>query len=329
MLPDYLKNNNINSGYKLGILLLSFVYAFVLANYIPMDGLIKDRQNYLEYAGASEVIILRYLSGGYLSLFANEPVWLSINIILNQFFEPVTTIKLIIFFTAFVTAYLVLRVNPKYFVFLLFMLFFPQVIGKAVVHIRQGLAISIFLLGWFTISKPWRWLLFALIPLIHASFFFVLFLYGFTWFLQQLKFALDLRTIATVLLGLMIGLGLGFIASLLGARQANGYEFSAAAVSGLGFLFWLGVFVLYWLQGRNFVKENALAMAAIAFYLTTYFLFEVTARIFESMVIIVLLASLGLTSWRRKIFIATITAFVGLSWLLMLNQPWLGWGTGF
>lgn len=60
MLPDYLKNNNINSGYKLGILLLSFVYAFVLANYIPMDVSIKDRLNYLEYAGASEVIILRY-----------------------------------------------------------------------------------------------------------------------------------------------------------------------------------------------------------------------------------------------------------------------------
>lgn len=329
MIPSYIKNNNINVGYKLGILLLSFVYAFVLASYIPMDGSIKDRLNYLEYAEASEVIILKYISAGYLSLFTNEPIWLSINIILNQFFEPEKTLKFIIFFTAFVTAYLVLRVNPKYFVFLLFILVFPQVIGKAVVHIRQGLAISIFLLGWFTLSKPWRWLLFALTPLIHASFFFVLFLYVFTWFLQQLKFALDLRTIATVLLGLMIGLGLGFIASLLGARQAGEYEFSTAAVSGLGFLFWLGVFVLYWLQGRNFAKENALAMAAIAFYLTTYFLIEVTGRIFESMVIIVLLASLGLTSWRRKIFIAAITTFVGLSWLLRLNKPWLGWGTGF
>lgn len=208
------------------------------------------------------------------------------------------------------------------------MLIFPQVIGKAVVHIRQGLAISVFLLGWFTLSKPWRWLLFALTPLIHGSFFFVLFLYGFTWFLQQLRFALDLRTIATVLLGLMIGLGLGSIASLLGARQAGEYEFSTAAVSGLGFLFWLCVFVLYWLQGRNFAKENALAMVAITFYLTTYFLIEVTARIFESMVVIVLLASLCLTSWRRKILIAAMTAFVGFSWLLRLNQPWLGWGTG-
>lgn len=329
MLPDYLKNNNINSGYKLGILLLSFVYAFVLANYIPMDATIKDRLNYLEYAGASEVIILRYLSVGYLSLFTNEPVWLSINIILNQLFEPETTVRLIIFFSAFTTSFLILKSNPRNFLFLIFLLIFPQVVDKFVMHLRQGLAIAIFLLAWFTLNKPLRWLLFALTSLIHASFFFVLLLYGFTWFLQQLKFALDLRTIATVLLGLMIGFGLGFVASLLGARQAGEYEFSTTEVSGLGFLFWFGIFVLYWLQGRKFVKENALVMSAIAFYLTTYFLIEVTGRIFESMVIIVLLASLGLTSWRRKIFIAAMTAFVGLSWLLRLNQPWLGWGTGF
>lgn len=319
-------NYNINSGYRIGILILSFAYAFVLANYIPMDGSIKDRLNYLEYAGASEVIALGYLSAGYISLFANEPVWLLVNTTFNNFFEPEATLWIIVFFTAFVTAYLVLSINPKYFGFLLLMLFFPPVIDKAVVHIRQGLAIAIFLLGWFAISKHWRWLLFALAPLIHASFFFVLFLYTVTWFLKRLNFALDLRVVAIVLIGLMIGLGLGFIASLLGARQVGVYQFSTTAVSGLGFLFWLGVFVLYWLQGRKFSYDNALAMSAIAFYLTTYFLIEVTARIFESLVIIVLLASLDLSGWRRKVFILAVIAFVGLSWLLRINQPWLGWG---
>lgn len=71
---------------------------------------------------------------------------------------------------------------------------------------------------------------------------------------------------------------------------SSGYKFSATEVSGLGFLFWLVVFLLCWLQGRNFAKENVLALAAIVFYLTTYFLMEVTVRIYESMVVIVLLA---------------------------------------
>lgn len=323
------KINGFNKVFSFGILLFSFAYAFVIANYIPMDDSIKDRLNYLAYASSSDVIFSRYVSSGYVSVFANEPVWLSINILLDRLFEPHITLKLIIFFAAFVTSFLVLNVDPKYFIFLVFLLFFPQVIDKLVIHIRQGLAISIFLLGWFTLSRSWRLTLFALTPFIHASFFFVLFLYVVTRFLQRFKFALDLRVVAIALLGLMIGFGLGFIASIFGARQAYEYEFGATAVSGLGFLFWFGVFVLYWLQGRRFAYENALAMSAIVFYLTTYFLIEVTARIFESMVVIVLLASLGLTSWRRKVFIAAITAFVGLSWLLRLNQPWLGWGTGF
>ncbi|RUO27871.1 EpsG family protein [Aliidiomarina sanyensis] len=329
MISDYRRNKNIKASYRIGILLLSFFYAYVLANYIPMDGSIKDRLNYLEYAGSSEVIALRYLSDGYLALVVNEPVWLSINLVLNQLLDPEATLKLIIFFTAFVKAYLVLCVNPKYFAFLLFILFFPQVIGKSVVHIRQGLAIGFFLMGWFTLSKPWKWFLFALSPLIHASFFFVLFLYGFTWLLKQLRFAIDLRTIAVVLLGVGLSLGLGFLAAIFGARQAEEYEFSSTEVSGLGFLFWLCVFVLYLLQGRRFAKANAFAMTAIAFYLSTYFLIEVTARIFESMIVIVLLSSLSLTSWRRKFFIVFISGFVGLSWLLRINQPWLGWGAGF
>lgn len=327
MHPDYIKNNSY--VYKFSVVFLSFAYAFFWANYIPMDESISDRLNYLEYAGNSQLIILRYHSAGYLSLFMNEPVWLSINIVLNQLFEPQVTLKLVIFFTTFVIAYLVLNFNQKYFIFLLSMLFLPQVLGLGINAIRQGLAASIFLLGWFTLSKPWRWLLFALTPLIHASFFFVLLLYGFTWFVQQLKFAIDLRTITVVLLGLSVGLGLGFLAAILGARQAGVYEFSTTEVSGTGFLFWLGVFILYWLQGRKFAKENAFAMAAIAFYLATYFLIEVTGRIFESMLIIVLLASVGLTSWRRKVFLGSITFYFGLSWLLRINQPWMGFGAGF
>ena len=328
MLPDGIRNNSKSPDYKLGISLLAFFYAYVLANYVPMDSSIKDRMNYLEYAGNSEIIILGFISKGYLNLFVNEPIWLSTNIVLNQYFEPETTLRIIIFFTASVTAYLVLSVNPRFFLFLLFILIFPQVIVKSVVHIRQGFAISIFLLGWFTISKPWRWLLFSLTPLIHASFFIVLFLCSFTWFLNHLKLASDLRMIATVFIGLVVGLGLAIIASFLGVRQASEYEFTGTDVSGLGFLFWLCILVIYWSQGREFAKKNTFAMVAIGFYLTTYFLVEVTARIFESMFIIVLLASLGLTSWRRIVFIGATVTLVVLSWSLRLNQPVLGLGAG-
>ncbi|WP_157753497.1 EpsG family protein [Thiomicrorhabdus chilensis] len=307
---------------------ISIAYAFVLANIIPMDESIKDRLNYLNYAGSSEIVFLRYLSTGYLPVLMNEPLWLSINIILNQFFEPEATVRLIIFFSAFTTSFLILKSNPRYFLFLIFLLIFPQVIGKFVVHLRQGLAITIFLLAWFTLNKQLRWFLLAMTPFIHASFFFVLLLYGFTWFLEKLKLALDLRTIAVVMLGCMVVISLGVLVSFLGARQAEIYDFNSTEVSGLGFLFWLGIFAVYYSQGRSFAKKHVFAMSAIVFYLTTYFFIEVTARIFESMVIIVLLASVDLTSWRRKLFVTTLMAFVGIAWLLKLSEPWLGWGGG-
>ncbi|WFE68798.1 EpsG family protein [Thiomicrospira sp. R3] len=327
-LKQPLTSYKTNAYYRYVSFLIALLYAATLVYLIPMDDSIKDRVNYLTYASSSDIIVLRYISGGVLSFFTNEPVWLAINIVLNLFLSSENVVAVIIFFSAFISSYLTLKVNPKYFIFLLFILIFPQFIGKYVVHLRQGLAISIFLLAWFTLSKPWRWFLFGLTPLIHASFFFVIFLLAYTSVLKNLKFAIDVRTIAVVALGLVLGLGLGFIAGLVGARQANEYEFNSTEVSGLGFLFWLGVFVLYWLQGRSFTRENAFAITVLAFYLTTYFLIEVTGRIFESTVVIVLLASLGLTAWRRSAFVGAFVLFMLLSWLLRLNQPWLGWGTG-
>lgn len=334
MINNLILNSSVIAGevkepslvYKVGILLLSLTYAFALAYLLPMDGTILDRLNYLEYAEFSEVIFLRYLSRGFIDVIMNEPLWLFINISLNRIFDPEETVRIIILFSAFVTAFLVLNADPKHYIFLIFLLLFPMVIGKYTIHLRQGLAISIFLMGWFSLFNSWRLFWFSITPLIHASFFFVLFLFFLTKILQKFKFAIDLRSFIVVFIGLILGLGLGIIATMVGARQSEEYAFTSENVSGLGFVFWLIIFIIYWLQERKFTKEHAFVMTCIIFYLSTYFLIEVTARIFESTVIIVLLASLDLTKWRRKVFLLMFCAFLALSWLIKFTQPWLGWG---
>lgn len=312
--------------YKIGIIFISISYALVLAYSLPMDGKILDRVNYLEYAGFSDVIFLRYLLKGYINVIMNEPLWLIINISLNQIFDPEDTVRIIILFSAFISAFLVLKADSKHFVFLVLLLFFPMVIGKFTIHLRQGLAISVFLLGWFSARNSWKLFWFSLTPFIHASFFFVLFLYFLNSKLRSMKFSIDLRSFIIFFIGLGLGLGLGYIANLLGARQSQEYSFTGANVSGLGFVFWLIILVTYWLQDRKFTKENAFVMSCIIFYLSTYFLVEVTARIFESTVIIVLLASLKLTSIRKKFFFIMFFAFLTISWIGRINQPWFGWG---
>ncbi|EOZ5531038.1 EpsG family protein [Vibrio metschnikovii] len=329
-LTDSKYNYNFGSVflYRFSALALSFLYAFLLCYLFPMDDGIKDRVNYLVYAGTSDLIILRYVSGGILSFLFNEPIWLGLNVFLSIFFTPEQVVSFIVFLSASITSFSILKVNHKYILFLLFILIFPQVMGKYVVHLRQGLAISFFLLGWFCLSTKWRWFFFISASLIHTSFFFVVALYFLSITMRRLNFANDLRSFIILAFGLIVSFGLGFITSLLGARQSNQYDFTAASISGLGFIFWLGILILYWLQGREFTKNNAFSMAVLVFYLTTYFFIEVTGRIFESAVIIVLLSSLELTSWRKNLFFLVCACFVCLSWLLRMNQPWLGWGTG-
>lgn len=311
--------------YRFLAIIIAFFYGLFFVYLIPMEA-ISDRENYLNYATSSDIIALANLSKGIISFISNEPIWLAINIVLSFFLEPKQIVLFVIYFSSFISSYLILKVNSKYFIFLLFLLFFPEVISKYVVHLRQGLGITIFLLAWFSISKRFRLFLFCLTPFIHASFFFVLLLLLITSVLRKIKFAVDLRTVIVVFLGIIVSFSLSQVSSLLGARQAENYDFSVASVSGLGFIFWLGIFVLYWFEGRNFTRENAFVMAALTFYLTTYFLIEVTGRIFQSTVIIVMLASLGLTFWRKKVFIFIIILFFLLSWLIRFNKPFLGWG---
>lgn len=52
----------------------------------------------------------------------------------------------------------------------------------------------------------------------------------------------------------------------------------------------------------------------------------VTARIFESAILLVLLAGLHLTKWRRYAFLSAFLFYFLFSYLSRVGQPWLGWG---
>jgi hypothetical protein len=113
---------------------------------------------------------------------------------------------------------------------------------------------------------------------------------------------------------------------VLGARQAAQYDFHMTEVSGLGFVLWFVIFVLWVFEGRSFLREHVFETGMIVFYLSTYWLIEVTARIFESGMLLVLLAGLALPGWRRLGFLAVIVAYGSATWLLRTGQPAMGFG---
>ena len=289
----------------------------------------KDFSNYIVYAEYSWERLLGLLSDGLLTTLSNEPVWLLINAALGSLLPSEEVVRLIIFFSASTVAWVVLRNHPRQFFWLLIFLLLPMVIKNHLIHLRQGLAISVFLLGWFASSKWQRRILLSLTPFIHASFFFVLPILVASKAMIKLRLGPDIRIIVFAMAGIGVGIGLGWLAALLGARQAYEYQFAMTDVSGLGFVLWLGVFILFRMEGRQFLRIHAFETGMIVFYLGTYWLIEVTARIFESSVLLVLIAGLSLTGWRLVAYkIIVCCVLFGLSWSMRTGAPAMGFGVG-
>ena len=169
---------------------------------------------------------------------------------------------------------------------------------------------------------------FVMTPFIHASFFFILALLALTWVLRSIRFAPDLKTISYIAAGIGFGLGLGVLAELLGARQVGTHAFERTDVSGLGFLLWVMILGIMLSAGKTWLRDHAFESGVVIFYLATYWLIEVTARIFESGLVVVLLAGLTLRGWRRQVFLGIVLGAGALAWVLRIGRPALGFAGG-
>lgn len=310
--------------YTVASFLLALIFASVLAS-LPVDAFV-DRDNYLLYVTNSAELITRGLNEGLAHFFTNEPLWLFVNMLLSLVFSDQETVRIIIFFSAFVSSYLILKIDSRFFFILFLFLLLPQVLKNYVIHLRQGFCVSVFLLGWFARGKYSRNLLILLTPFIHASFFFVVAVYYCNISLRFLKFSSGLRVMSFALVGGAASLLTLALASSLGARQAGVYGENNLEISGLGFVFWSAVAFVYFSQGKEFIKENGFQIGMLIFYLSTYFFLPVSARIFESALILILVSGLQLTFWRLQAYLLLFLFYFVMQWYPRFFQPGLGWG---
>jgi hypothetical protein len=310
--------------FPLMTLLVALVYGAILAA-LPLE-LFKDRVNYLVYANESSIILNRYWQNGLFSVLSNEPLWLLTNIALRSVATGEWVVRMLIFLPASSVAYLVLRRDRKNFLWLLAFLLIAQVVKNHIIHLRQGYAIALFMAGWFAAGKKISWPLMLSSALVHTSFAFVVMLLATLKILQFLRWDPYLKIITCAVLGVVTGFLLPHIVSFLGARQALEYEFSGGAVSGLGFIFWSFIMALFLSSGRRFIAYNIFVISTIAFYLSTYFTTEVTARIFESTILLVLTAGLDLVGWRRNVFLSATVFYAVFQYMCRFDLPYMGWG---
>jgi hypothetical protein len=294
----------------------ALAYAAVLA-LMPGERF-RDRDNYLAYLENAPIFMLGWLDGNVLQILANEPLWILINAGLGLTWPHEQALRLLIFVPAVVVAQRMFAADPRHALLLLAFMLLPQVLKNHVIHLRQGLAVAVFLMGWFAATRRWRWGFWLLTPWIHSSFFFVLLLLVLTRLLQRWRAPLAVAWACFVTIGVAIGLGLGELARAAGARQGEEMDFTAAeGISGLGFLFWLTALGLLMLQSRAFLRQHLLEVGTVLFYLATYFLSPFTARVFESTLPLVLLAGLRMRGPGRLLFLSAMLALGALQWLLI------------
>jgi hypothetical protein len=132
----------------------------------------------LNYNNAG-VLYESYSASGFLTLIFNEPIWIFINILLKELIpDPVTGVRVIVFVGSFLSCYVLIKsISEKnrsvlitVALSMLFMLS-PSFIKNYITHLRQGLAIGIFMLG-MSFQGLTRIVLVAMAPFIHSSFFF-------------------------------------------------------------------------------------------------------------------------------------------------------------
>lgn len=305
-------------------LFFSLLYASVLSA-LPVEEFI-DRANYLSYAVDSYIVYLRYLNKNPLSIPFNEPLWLAINMSLYYFLDMRGVVRAIIFISSFSLSFTLLNRFRYNYIWVIFILIYPQILKNYIIHLRQGAAISVFVVGYYSRYPLKRFIITSLTPLIHSSFFFVALMLYFNNIIRALRVNLYIRILLFLIFYMALVYAIQIVADQLGARQADAIENDVTNTSGLAFIFWITVLSIFLLEGTKFLKDNIFHISAVVFYLVAYLFTSYAGRIFESALVLVMIAMTELNGWRKP---AAMTMMVILAinyYVANFDQPWFGWG---
>lgn len=224
-------------------------------------------------------------------------------------------LHLISFFILFVWALFLFR-RVHFGVALLF-LFNPTAIDLSMSIIRNGLAWSLVIIGMNVRSKFLKYALFFVAIFIHSSTLLLLVIFGLVHLAARIWKGRSL-TIA----GLGIGVGIG-LAVTIGAQIAFGIigdrRFSAGYALGGGSLLqaslWLILLYFMCISGREYVRENILVIALLAWYETMNPFIPWSYRIWGTFLPVIAVAILKLPVRKRQIAMYCYTGYFVLQWI--------------
>ena len=286
----------------------------ILTIFIFYESINTDRVNYLNYARESYEILEFLLNGNIYYFFINEPAWLVVNIILSYFFD-IQYVPLAIGLITYLLSvnYVLKKVNKRYILFILVLFLMPQIYKSFLVHLRQGLAIAVYLSAFLVENRRNKYSLIMCSGLIHNSFIPILLIHiTYQYFLKKYSTRLIIGFTFTV--SIIIGLYLFEIISLFGFRQHNNYDNIKYSVSGLGFIFWGLILFVFLLSNRITLRKNLICIVPLCIYLSFYYINPLSARFLESYLIIIISSITLLPNF--KFYVSYLLLF---SWSILNN----------
>ena len=303
-------NNNMINLFVTSILVLYF-YSSLYS--------LPDRSNYIRWHFEPAIYKFNMLFQlNIKDVIFEEPIWKTINAVLINFISPENMVFVIITINIVAFYYISFNLIDKYtqnkLSAKLFFIFITISVldGLLVRHIRQGLAFNLFLYSFLFTNKKQNFIV-LLTPLIHYSMYFILPIFYLSKLYDKyisskvgpyLVISISLIVISTFFIIYPI------LAQSIGMQlyiDSDGGFVQHSSTSGIGVLFYFGLLIIFFFQGKNFIKDNMMVYLFITMFLVSYFTFPSPGRLFLNAQPLILIAGFKLTKDRYYLFIIAFT----------------------
>ena len=302
--PNNLKINIISIIYSLLI-----TFSTDLFNYDDEE--IKDRVRYLKlFENLEDFIIGTYLNEGIISTIFNDSLFFLICYILGFFFTPKNGLRLIIFISSFLISNTIIKNSKGGFFYNLIFLINPYLTLCLILNIRQALALSIFVFSFYTFRGFKRNLFFIFSCLNHTSYFLIIFLNWISLFLIKIKSSIFERSILLSMALTIFSTSFFMLSTLIPARQLKEFANLGSDGSGIGFIAWLIILILFILNEKNILKKNHsfnFSIVSIILFLSSYFFLNFSFRVLIGTLPIIMISTKYLPKFQRQIILFLLT----------------------
>jgi len=217
------------------------------------------------------------------------------------------------------------RPNLNYF-YVILLLVSPFLIRYQLIQVRQGLAIGIFSLAYYSNRAFYKYLFYIITPFVHSVFFLVYPVLVLHTLLKRYKFSFNQRYIIIITTTFGLYLIALYVADILGHRAYSRLIEDQINVSGYNFIYYLIYFFYFIFSGRS-VKDNFdIPIYFISLYLLSYFIFPFAGRVFGAISLIILISLFELKlSPKNKIVLVCFYLFnLILDWYFRFSKDGFG-----